>query len=129
MTRARSNKAAGTVLLLALTLAGCGQGGPAVTASASAILSADVQRLQAAARSGSAAQIARAGDQLRADLAAQRATGQISRARATAVLDQLSRVLADAAATLPTAASTATPPSEPSSGGSSGDQGDGGDGG
>jgi hypothetical protein len=98
-------------LVASLAVASCASGEPAVTGSASKILNADVQRLQVAARAGDRTEIARAGDQLRVDLAAQRASGQISSARADAVLDQLARVLADSAA-LPVV--TATPSPSPS---------------
>lgn len=116
-----------TTLLASLTLASCAHSTPAVTASASKVLSTDVQRLQLAARSGNLAQTARAGDQLRADLATQRAAGQISRARATAVLDQLARILADIAATPLVTATPSVSPSENGGHGKGKGNGDGGD--
>ena len=112
MTAARRWKATARLFIVALTTvvlsAGCGQGTPALSASASRILGADVQRLQLAARAGSPAGVASAGDQLRADVAAQLAAGHVSSARATAVLDQLARVLADTAA-MPSPVTTQSP--------------------
>ena len=92
----RARGVAGLVLGT-LLLAGCGHDA-ALSASASSRLAADVARLRSAATSGTSAQVASAADALRSDVATQQAQGDLSAARAAAVLDQLARVLADTAA-------------------------------
>jgi hypothetical protein len=97
-------------------LAGCGDQA-ALTAQASARLTADVTRLRTAATSGTSAQVASAADALRSDVAAQKAAGDLSADRAAEVLDQLARVLADTAARpAPTAAPAPTRAPSPTSG-------------
>jgi hypothetical protein len=105
---------AGTVLGLLLgaaLLVGCGND-PPVSAAAGAVLTSDVARLKAAATSGTSAEVAQAAERLRADVEAQRVRGDLSSARAAAVLDQLARVLADTAAR-PTPTPTPTKESTP----------------
>ena len=93
----------------ALLLAGCGSDA-ALTTSASARLATDVSRLRTAATSGTSAQVATAADVLRSDVTALKAQGDLSPERATAVLDQLARVLADTAARpVPTPTPTRAP--------------------
>lgn len=138
MTRPTPKSLAGrlplTGLLTTMTLLGCGQSSPAVTTSASAVLSTDVQHLHVAAQSGNATHVDSAAAQLRTDLAAQRAAGHLSRDRMTAILDQLARVVADSAASTPVTAGVPSPSSSDTghkgegqhNGGDNGDSNDGG---
>lgn len=82
---------------LVVTMSGCGGGPSAKSIAARAALSADVATLQHAATAGTAAEVARAAAALQADLTQQQKAGAVSADRATAIRDQLSRVLADVA--------------------------------
>lgn len=113
------------VVLLA---SGCGGSPPAVSESASAALKADVADVQMAARAGNRPALDAAAAALREEVATQAAGGQVSVERAAAILDQLTRVLADAAvrpaprATVPDR--TAAPTSRPSERGKNEDKGE-----
>lgn len=82
---------------LTVVVSGCGQSAPAISTSASAQLTSDVTRLQRAATSGTTTELGRAAETLRTDVAAQRVAGNLSADRSAAILDQLARVLLDAA--------------------------------
>lgn len=103
-------------LALGVVLVGCGDGAD-VSAAASARLTADVARLRTATTSGTSAQVASAADALRSEVAAQQAGGDLSSDRAALILDQLARVLADAAARpVPTPRPVASPAPAPADG-------------
>lgn len=81
---------------MAAVLAGCGGGtSPDVTAAASQQLSTDVARLQTAAATHDATAVDRAASTLRSHVVAQQQAGHVSSARASAILAQLTNVLAD----------------------------------
>ncbi|HUR14665.1 MAG TPA: hypothetical protein VM097_09275 [Mycobacteriales bacterium] len=99
------------VVLGAVLLTGCGEDG-ALSADASSQLAAQVARLRTAATSGTSAQVASAAEALRSSVAMHKAEGELSDERATSILDQLARVLADTAARpvpRPTPVRTAAP--------------------
>lgn len=106
-----SRIATGTAAVAAvLTLtAGCGHSQTPVSAAASRQLTADVNRLEAAAAANDSTAVGRAAAQLRAHVTAQQQAGQVTRERAQAVLAQLTNVLADTAVTARTATPSAPP--------------------
>ncbi len=99
----------------ALLLAGCGGGLsiPTLNAEASGVLRKDVARVETAARTGSAASLDAASEQLRADVAAQQRAGEVSSVRAADILAQLTAVLADAAAARPSPTVAPSPTAVP----------------
>jgi outer membrane PBP1 activator LpoA protein len=103
---------AGAVLVLATLMAGCAGSTPAVSGPASAALTADVSRLQAAATQGTATDVEAAAAAVRQEVATQVTTGSLSSDRAASILDQLSRVLADASVRPAPPATPSAPPSD-----------------
>lgn len=117
-------RSSAVLLGVVLLASGCGGSTPAVSDSASAALKADVAGVQTAARAGNGPALDAAAEALREEVATQAADGQVSVERAAAILDQLSRVLADAAVRPAPRATAPVPTARPSERGKSEDKGE-----
>lgn len=107
----RPNIQGGASLLLAVSLvSSCGAQRPAVTASASKVLTADAAEVTAAARSGDPVRTQAALVRLGRDVQAQERAGQLQPGRASSILAAGARVAADVVGSRP---SPAPAPSAP----------------
>lgn len=101
--------------LIAAGGVGCGSSSTPVTDAASKQLTTDVDRLTAAAGTRDASAIDAAATALRAHVSAQQRAGQLSGTRASAILAQLTAVLADTTVIVRASVPSSSPtPSKPS---------------
>ncbi len=103
------------LVLGAAVLAGCGSTPPPrsdLSAGAAALLQKDTAAMTAAARAGDGSAVQTALATLRRDVAAQRASGGLSAARADRVLAAAAQVAADVPAPVPSPTLSPTPPAD-----------------